>query len=161
VFKVTLAGTLATLHAFVAGGTEGNYPEAGLVLGTDGNFYGTTSGGGANGYGTVFKITPAGMLATLYSFNGTDVGNPEAGLVLGTDGNFFGTTTNGGTGSFGTVFTITPAGTLTTLHNFDGLMVPTLGRGWFRAPTATSTAQQRISDPIVVARSSKSHQRAS
>jgi hypothetical protein len=49
VFKVTSAGILTTLHAFVGGGTEGNYPEAGLVQGTDGNFYGTRAYGGANG----------------------------------------------------------------------------------------------------------------
>src|ERR1700674_3104485 len=126
VFKVTLAGTLTTLHAFVGGGTEGNYPEAGLVQGTDGNFYGTTANGGANGYGTIFKITPAGTLTTLHNFDGPDGANPWAGLVQGTDGNLYGTTTYGGTssgcGAFGcgTVFKITPAGTLTTLHNFDG-----------------------------------------
>jgi uncharacterized repeat protein (TIGR03803 family) len=127
VFKVTLAGTLTTLHTFSGGGTEGNYPEAGLVQGTDGNFYGTTAYGGANGYGTVFKITSAGTLTTLHNFAGTDGRNPWAGLLQGTNGNLYGTTTYGGTsgsgcGGFGcgTVFKITPAGTLTTLHNFDG-----------------------------------------
>ena len=127
VFKVTSAGTLTTLHTFVGGGTEGNYPEAGLAQGTDGNFYGTTVGGGANGYGTVFEITPAGTLTTLHSFDSTDGANPWAGLVQGTDGNFYGTTTYGGTSGSGcagfgcgTVFKISSAGTLTTLHNFDG-----------------------------------------
>ena len=126
VFKVTSAGTLTTLHTFVGGGSEGNYPEAGLVQGTDGNFYGTTAYGGANGYGTIFKITPAGTLTTLHNFDVTDGANPWAGLVQGTDGNLYGTTiyggSNSGCGAFGcgTVFKITPAGTLTTLHNFDG-----------------------------------------
>ncbi|MGA8153423.1 MAG: choice-of-anchor tandem repeat GloVer-containing protein [Terriglobales bacterium] len=127
VFKVTSEGTLTTLHTFVGGGTEGNYPEAGLVQGADGNFYGTTAAGGANGYGTVFKITPAGTLTTLHNFDGTDGANPWAGLLQGTDGKLYGTTTYGGTsgsgcGGFGcgTVFKITRAGTLTTLHNFDG-----------------------------------------
>jgi uncharacterized repeat protein (TIGR03803 family) len=127
VFKVTSAGILTTLHAFVGGGTEGNYPEAGLVQGTDGNFYGTTAYGGANGYGTIFKITPAGALTTLHNFDSTDGANPWAGLVQGADGNLYGTTTYGGTSGSGctgfgcgTVFKITLTGTLTTLHNFDG-----------------------------------------
>ena len=127
VFKVTSAGTLTTLHTFVGGGSEGNYPQAGLVQGADGDFYGTTAYGGANGYGTVFKITPAGTLTILHDFDGTDGANPWAGLVQGADGNLYGTTIYGGTSGsgctgfgFGTVFIITPAGRLTTLHNFDG-----------------------------------------
>jgi uncharacterized repeat protein (TIGR03803 family) len=100
-----------------------------LVQGTDGNLYGTTEGGGANGEGTVFKVTPTGTLTTLYSFcaktNCTDGSVPFGGLVLGTDGNFYGTTSAGGIsadpcgGNCGTVFKITPAGKLTTLHSFD------------------------------------------
>ena len=70
-------------------------PYAGLVQGTDGNFYGTTSEGGANGYGTVFKITPSGTLTTLHSFDVTDGAYPYAGLVQATDGNFYGTTSRG------------------------------------------------------------------
>ena len=100
-------------------GAGGKYPEAGLALGTDGNFYGTTYQGGASNDGTVFKITPGGTLTTLHSFAGSDGLNPYANLTLGTDGNFYGTTFGGGgTGSYGTVFKITPSGTLTTLHSF-------------------------------------------
>jgi uncharacterized repeat protein (TIGR03803 family) len=100
-----------------------------LVQGTDGNLYGTTEGGGENGEGTVFKVTPTGALTTLHSFcaktNCTDGSVPVGGLVLGTDGNFYGTTSAGGInadpcgGNCGTVFKITPAGKLTTLHRFD------------------------------------------
>jgi uncharacterized repeat protein (TIGR03803 family) len=100
-----------------------------LVQGTDGNLYGTTEGGGVNGEGTVFKVTPTGTLTTLYSFcakpNCADGSVPVGGLVLGTDGNFYGTTSEGGIsadpcgGDCGTVFKITPAGKLTTLHKFD------------------------------------------
>ena len=74
---------------------------AALLQGTDGNFYGTTIGGGAyctqnSGCGTVFKITPSGMLTTLHSFDDTDDGKaPFAGLVHATDGNFYGTTAFG------------------------------------------------------------------
>ena len=96
------------------------YPEAGLVQGSDGNFYGTTYVGGANGDGTVFKTTPSGTLTTLYSFAGSDGDTPVAGLVQSRDGNFYGTTSAGGVNDGGTVFKITPSGTLTTLYSFAG-----------------------------------------
>ena len=63
---------------------------AGLVQGIDGNFYGTTVGGGANQFGTVFKITPTGTFTVLHSFNTTDGANPRSALVQGRDGNFYG-----------------------------------------------------------------------
>ena len=90
------------------------------LQGTDGNLYGTTYGGGAHGIGSVFKMTPAGKLTTLHSFDSTDGFYPYAGLVLATNGDFYGTTANGGAHSYGTVFRITTEGTLTTLHSFDG-----------------------------------------
>jgi len=96
--------------------------SAGIIAqGRDGNLYSTTSAGGT-GYGTVFKMTPAGKLTALYSFTGgTDGGSPLGGLTLGTDGSFYGTTVTGGTSNDGTIFKITPSGGLTTLYNFtDG-----------------------------------------
>jgi uncharacterized repeat protein (TIGR03803 family) len=120
VFKMTLAGALTTLHSFAGNRSEGWFPYASLVVGPDGNFYGTTFEGGARNVGTVFQITPSGTLATLYSFAGSDGANPYAGLIQGTDGNSYGTTSRGGAGSFGTVFQMTPAGVLTTLHSFSG-----------------------------------------
>jgi uncharacterized repeat protein (TIGR03803 family) len=109
--------TFTTLHSF--DNTDGTNPFAGLVQATNGNFYGTTTEGGANGDGTVFKMTPSGTLTTLHSFGGADGGCPEAGLVQATDGNLYGTTFLGGANGFGTVFKITQSGTLTTLHSFD------------------------------------------
>ena len=106
------------LHAFAE--SDGQDPLAGLVQGSDGNFYGTTDAGGTGGNGTVFKITPAGALTTLHSFSGSDGRNPPATLVQGTDGNFYGTTNQGGAMGAGTVFKITPAGALTTLYPFAG-----------------------------------------
>jgi uncharacterized repeat protein (TIGR03803 family) len=120
VFKITLNGTLTTLHSFRD--TTGEYPSGGLIQGTDGNFYGTTQGGGANGEGTIFKVTSSGALTTLYSFcslsNCTDGYSPYAGLVQGTDGNFYGTAFSGGANDYGTVFKVTPGGALTTLYSF-------------------------------------------
>lgn len=121
VFKITPAGTLTTIYSFCAQSncTDGIYPYAGLAQDTKGNFYGTTSAGGANGDGTVFKITAAGVLTTLHSFDSTDGASPFAGLLLASDGKFYGTTESGGANNDGTIFNITPTGTLTTLHSFD------------------------------------------
>jgi uncharacterized repeat protein (TIGR03803 family) len=117
------AQTVKSLYSFE--GSDGRYPYAGLVQGTDGDFYGTTPSGGTKDYGTIFKITSSGKSTTLRNFNGADGANPYAGLVQAADGNFYGTTSLGGprrsacaTGC-GTVFKITPSGKLTTLHRFD------------------------------------------
>jgi len=128
VFKLTPGGTLTTLYSFCAESycEDGAIPLAGLVLGLDGNFYGTTSAGGGNESGTVFKITPEGELTTLYSFcqqaDCADGGYPESSLMPGSDGNFYGTTAAYGLLDYssGTVFRITPAGVLTTLYSFEG-----------------------------------------
>jgi uncharacterized repeat protein (TIGR03803 family) len=136
VFKVTPTGTLTILHTFCAATacTDGIWPHS-LIRGFDGNFYGTTQFGGATygsktcpeGCGSVFKITPAGTLTTLYSFcslaNCADGEEPVFSLVQASYGgsiygDFFGTTGYGGAFSFGTAFSLTPQGQLTTLHNF-------------------------------------------
>ena len=126
VFQITSSGTLTTLYAFCAqsGCTDGKLPYAGLVQVANGDFYGTTSSGGANGGGTVFRITPGGALTTLYSFCSqtgcADGSDPEAGLIQATDGNFYGTTSAGGANGAGTVFEIASGGTMTILHSFTG-----------------------------------------
>ena len=123
VFKVTSSGMLTTLYSFCSqsGCSDGSDPDAGLVLGNDGNFYGVTTAGGANGDGAVFKITPDGSLTVLHSFTGTDGYGPAATLLLASDGALYGTTPSEGGHGFGTVFKITSGGTLTTLHNFCSL----------------------------------------
>jgi len=120
VFKITPNGTLTTMHTFDL--SDGESPYAGLIQATDGNLYGTTTGGGANGSGTVFEISPVYpyTLVTLHSFYGTDGRVPEAPLIQATDGNFYGVTYLGGANDWGTAFRITSNGTLTTLHRFFG-----------------------------------------
>ena len=125
VFKVTPAGKLSDLYSFCAqaGCSDGAYPTW-MVLGSDGNFYGTTdAGGGTYGSGTVFKMTLGGKLTTLYSFcpaggNCTD-GLAPVGLVQASDGNFYGTA-NGGGGVYngGTIFEISSAGKFKKLYTF-------------------------------------------
>jgi uncharacterized repeat protein (TIGR03803 family) len=109
VFKMTTNGILTVLYSFSSlnhndENADGAQPISGLVQGNDGNFYGTTSTGGAHGFGTIFNAAADGELITLYSF-GTltnfyghplDGSNPNA-LTIGKDGNFYGTTYNGGT----------------------------------------------------------------
>jgi uncharacterized repeat protein (TIGR03803 family) len=128
VFEITAAGVLTTLYTFCphnncTTGLDYN-PDAGLVLGFDGNFYGVAAEGGANNLGAVFRITPGGTLTTLHSFDGTDGSGPVGALTQAYDGSFYGTTISGGTGNScsggcGTVFRMTPRGTLTTLARFD------------------------------------------
>jgi uncharacterized repeat protein (TIGR03803 family) len=123
VFKLTPAGELTTLYDFcaLANCADGANPN-GVIQGTDGNFYGTTSNGGAYDVGTVFKLTPAGKLTVLHSFAGspTDGTNPFANVCEGSDGNFYGTTASGGQGTYGTIFKVTSGGTYTLLHSFEG-----------------------------------------
>lgn len=125
VFKITPSGILTILHSFCAQGggcSDGLEPEASLVQGTDGNFYGTTQSGGTNGFGTIFKITPSGILSTMYAFcsqsSCADGAVPLSALAEATNGNFYGTTYAGGVNNHGTVFKISPSGTLTTLYSF-------------------------------------------
>ena len=133
IFKITLSGSLTTIYNFCSqpNCTDGANPAAGLVVGADGSFYGTTAFGGTSSRkcgqyalacGTIFKITPSGVLTTLYSFclqqNCPDGDTPFAGLVQGTDGDFYGTTYLGGAANTGTIFKMAPEGALTTLYNF-------------------------------------------
>jgi uncharacterized repeat protein (TIGR03803 family) len=116
VFKITTAGTFTLLHSF-NGVSEGELPVAPPIQGTDGNYYGTTSNGGGEVFGTVYKMTPSGTLTTIYTFDGT-IRYPYA-LTLGTDGSFYGTFGGGSTTPDGAVFKITPQGKLTILHIFN------------------------------------------
>jgi uncharacterized repeat protein (TIGR03803 family) len=110
VFKITPNGALTTIYSFCSqiGCPDGQKPQAAPVRSASGDFYGTTTSGGANGQGTIFQITPSGALTTLYSFcpqSGCPDGYyPEAGLVQATNGDFYGTAAYGGANGAGTVF---------------------------------------------------------
>src|SRR5438876_2072060 len=118
---VLFAQTFEVVKSFVPA-PNGQYPQAGLIQASDGNFYGTTSFGGASGNGTVFKMNAAGTLTRLHSFTGSDGARPVAGLIQATDSTFYGTTLGGGSlGGYGTVFKVDGAGMLTTLYSFSGI----------------------------------------
>ena len=118
IFKITSTGALTVLYNFT-GSTDGSDPLAPPIQGTDGNWYGTASLSGAQGVGTVYKVTSIGTFTTLFGFDITRGSEPSAPLVQGSDGNFYGTTVFGGTNGGGVVFKITSAGALTVLFNFD------------------------------------------
>ena len=156
--------------------TDGANPSSVLVQATNGNFYGTTVEGGTGafcpvsyGCGTIFQITPAGALTTLYSFcsqsgcadgqNGGNLETPQAALIQASDGNLYGITLEGGSGTScpgqygcGTIFEFNlTSGTLTTLYSFcsqDGCAdgyVPVAGliqdtNGTFYGTTSVATA---------------------
>jgi len=125
-FSITSSGDFNLIYTYCQvidcigdDGSVGTAPESGFLL-LNGNFYGTSEGGGPGTDGTVYEMSPTGTLTTLSSFYGTDGESPVAGLTLGSDGNFYGTTLQGGTNGsgLGTAFNVTPSGTLTTLYNF-------------------------------------------
>jgi uncharacterized repeat protein (TIGR03803 family) len=122
VVTISAFAQLTTLASFDTNGRDASY--AAFVQGTNGNFYGTTLAGGVD-VGTVFEMSPAGKLVTLYSFcaqaDCSDGASPNGGLIQATNGNLYGTTEVGGTNNSGTVFEITPAGKLTTLYRFCSL----------------------------------------
>lgn len=114
VFNITAQGAMSVLYNF--DGTHGKFPYGGLTLGTDGNFYGTTSVGGSTNLGVIFKITRAGALTVLHTFASGDGITPYAPPIQAADGNFYGTTAFGGASGYGAVYKIMPTGAYTVPH---------------------------------------------
>ncbi len=143
IFRITTSGALTSLYSFR--GPDGNYPVAGLVQGSDGNFYGTTSGdrafGGLNTFGTVFRMTPGGALSTLNIFNGANGATPVAGLSQGNDGNFYGTTFEGGSGGGGTIFRMVEPPIITLITALNGIVTLT----WTSFATGTYRVEYKSS----------------
>ena len=126
VFRVATDGTgYAVVYDFGSTDDDGIAPESALIVGTDGNFYGTTYYGGFYDQGTVFQLTLDGTETVLHDFDGNTGANPDTALLQANDGNFYGVTTAGGPYNAGTVFRVTAAGALVTLYDFpnknDGL----------------------------------------
>jgi len=120
---------LTTLVSFTGtnGACPGANPYAGLVLGSDGNFYGTTTSGGTSNVGTVFQLTLGGNFTSLLSFNGSNGATPYAPLVQGADGNLYGTTFLGGSSNWGTIFQFSTNGAFASLYSFTSTNNPRLG----------------------------------
>jgi uncharacterized repeat protein (TIGR03803 family) len=118
VFELTPGGTEIVLYSFT-GGVDGSAPVGGLLRDGNGNLYGTTSGGGSFGYGTVFMVTAAGTKTVLHNFNATDGYYPTATLVRDSKGNLYGTTVFGGSHGQGTVFRLNRAGIEKVLYSFS------------------------------------------
>jgi uncharacterized repeat protein (TIGR03803 family) len=155
IFEITPQGALTTLHYF--SGPDGLSPIGSLIQGTDGNFYGTTAGGGPArvncyfGCGTVFRITPEGAFTTLHTFEGLDGQDPYIGLVQATDGDFYGTTYVGGSSTAcpagcGTVFRLSmglsPFVTTLPASGVEGTRVRILGTDLTGATSVTFDGQK-------------------
>jgi uncharacterized repeat protein (TIGR03803 family) len=128
VFKLDPAGVETVLHSF-GGGKDGTFPFAGVIRDSAGNLYGTTTAGGSNGFGSIFRLDPHGNETVLHSFAGTGGEMPTGGLLRDAAGNLFGTTAFGGDLSCmsgagqgcGTAFRLDTTRKLTVLHVFRDL----------------------------------------
>lgn len=123
VFKMTAAGVVTLLHSFT-GSSDGSMPIGALVQASDGNLYGTCYSGGANGTGTVFRITLKGVFTKIYDFAAEVApGNigylPKAGLIQASDGNLYGTAWEGGAFNDGTIYQLTLGGAGTLEASFE------------------------------------------
>jgi uncharacterized repeat protein (TIGR03803 family) len=135
IFRMSLAGTLTSLYSFptlsefstagVATNATGSNPRAGLMLAADGNLYGTAYQGGPNGYGAVFRVTPAGSVSVVHAFTGPTSGGafPLSSVSQDAAGNLYGTTERGGAINQGTAWRINTSGQFSVLHGFTSSSV--------------------------------------
>jgi uncharacterized repeat protein (TIGR03803 family) len=135
IFRVTTAGSVSTVYSFPSLGSfnalglatndTGANPRAGLFLAADGNYYGTAYQGGANGYGTVYRMTPGGAVSVVHAFTGPPFGSgfPLSSVTQDAAGNLYGTTESGGYLNQGTAWRIAPDGTYSLLHSFSGSLI--------------------------------------
>jgi uncharacterized repeat protein (TIGR03803 family) len=120
VFKVIPGGTESVLYSFT-GGADGANPNGGVILGAQGNIYGTTSLGGSAKLGTVYELNTAGQETVLHTFTkGSDGAYPYGGVISDGQENLYGTTYKGGSKKHGTVFELSANETETILFSFTG-----------------------------------------
>jgi len=119
IYKISAAGDFNIIKSF-SFSADGAGPRGHLTLAKDGNFYGITRGGGSNGAGTIFKLTPDGVYTVIHNMNkATEGGDSYGSLTEGKDGNLYGAAYDGGTYGYGTVFKVTKSGTLTVLKHLN------------------------------------------
>jgi uncharacterized repeat protein (TIGR03803 family) len=120
VFKVTPTGQETILYSFLDG-ADGGMPYGGVIMDSAGNLYGTTNSGGSANAGVVYKLTPSGQEAALYTFTGEeDGGSPYTGVTRDSSGNLYGATYGGGSSNAGVVYKVSPSGQETVLYTFSG-----------------------------------------
>jgi len=122
VYKLDTTGNETVLYAFT-GGSDGRYPQSGLLRDPDGNLYGTTAPGilGSPGFGSVYKVDTSGNETVLYNFTGgADGAYPQSGVIRDPGGNLYGTTLDGGAYGDGVVYKLDPNNQETVLYNFTG-----------------------------------------
>ncbi len=120
--NVGVSCAAATVNSLASLSTGlGKTAYGGVFQASDGNFYGTAATGGSNSAGSIFRVTPSGVLTVLFNFvNGSSGDGSYSALVQGSDGDLYGTTSSGGSSGQGTVFKINTSGTFTLLHTFAG-----------------------------------------
>jgi uncharacterized repeat protein (TIGR03803 family) len=119
-YKLDSAGHYTVLHRFT-GGADGGAPEAGVILDSAGNLYGTTNEGGPANAGVVYKLDAAGNFTVLHTFTGGAGGSgPQAGVIRDSEGNLYGTTAYGGIANAGVVYKLDTASQETVLYSFTG-----------------------------------------
>ncbi|HWZ84799.1 MAG TPA: choice-of-anchor tandem repeat GloVer-containing protein [Thermoanaerobaculia bacterium] len=119
IYVLDSLGNFTVLHNF--SGPDGADPSGELTLGSDGNLYGVTRGGGSHGFGTVFLADGVGNVTVLHAFAAFGDGSYPSGRLIESAGYLYGTTEEGGTSGLGTVFRVnisTSPGLVEILHSF-------------------------------------------
>jgi uncharacterized repeat protein (TIGR03803 family) len=119
-FTITSSGEHRVVYNFGNSLDTGIAPSGYMAVAPDGNLYGTTSSGGPNSVGGVFRVSPSGAVTSLHDFNPFPEGGEPGGILLGSDGNLYGANYGGGTGDVGTIFSLSTSGRYTVLYNFPG-----------------------------------------
>ncbi|MES2950029.1 MAG: choice-of-anchor tandem repeat GloVer-containing protein [Pseudomonadota bacterium] len=119
IYKVSVDGKYQVLHSFEGAPFDGMYPESAPVAQANGTFVGTTSFGGVDNAGTIYRLAADGKVTLMHSFSGPDGKIPQFGLAVGPDGLLYGTTNTGGENDSGTIYKVLPNGSVQTVYAFD------------------------------------------
>jgi uncharacterized repeat protein (TIGR03803 family) len=139
-FKMDLNGNILAQHPFAGSPNDGGQPTANLVQGADGNFYGTTLGGGTANAGTIFMMDSNANVTVIHSISSSDGVNTLefSPLVQGIDGSLYGEAQDGGTSSFGAIFKVNVTGNgFSVIHSFAGPDGALPAGGLIQTPSGT------------------------